>query len=437
MSKDERQTSSRPGQYLRDELYSRVRTDDSIFEFLQAGSLDGIWYWDLENPEYEWMSPAFWRLFGVDPDTRTHRASEWQDLIHPDDLAVAIENFQKHCADPDHPYDQIVRYRHADGSTVWVRCRGMAIRNASGEPIRMLGAHSDVTALKRTEEILSASKDEGGEDVHGVAALAEEVARQKRALEAAYDSMRVAREHAERASNLKSEFLNMVSHELRTPLTSLSLQTERIARVSEALPPKQRELPQKMLTTLLQLQNMVEALLELSRGQTGRLQLEIKEVAIPELLDQILDTARAQAEVKNIELRAEVDTDAPPLLTDRRPLSLILNNLVDNAIKYTQAGHVSLTLRYADGAHEFIVHDTGVGIPVEEQPRIFEPFERGAMARRSQTRGVGLGLALVRDTVATLGGEVSLHSEVDCGTTMTIRLPCSGPVTTDPPRDDS
>ena len=141
--------------YLQGELYSRAKTDDTIFDFLQTGALDGIWYWDLESPSHEWMSPRFWELLGFDPSEKKHLASEWQDLIFPDDLKLAVQNFEKHCADENHPYDQTVRYRHKDGSTVWVRCRGIAIRDEEGKPIRMLGAHTELTALKLAEEDLN------------------------------------------------------------------------------------------------------------------------------------------------------------------------------------------------------------------------------------------------------------------------------------------
>ena len=114
----------------------------------------GIWYWDIENPEQEWMSPQFWATLGYDYNEKKHLASEWQDLINPEDLQVALDNFKKHCEDPNHPYDQIVRYKHKNDSTVWVRCRGIAIRDKTGKPIRMLGAHTDLTQLKQTEEEL-------------------------------------------------------------------------------------------------------------------------------------------------------------------------------------------------------------------------------------------------------------------------------------------
>jgi diguanylate cyclase (GGDEF)-like protein/PAS domain S-box-containing protein len=146
--------------YLQKELYELIKRESSIFEFLQEGTLDGIWYWDLEKIENEWMSPRFWELFGYDPSEKQHLASEWQDIIDPDDLEIALENFNKHLENPDHPYDQIVRYTHKDGSSVWVRCRGIAIRDSAGKPIRMLGAHNDVTQMKLQEQIIRDQNDQ-------------------------------------------------------------------------------------------------------------------------------------------------------------------------------------------------------------------------------------------------------------------------------------
>lgn len=138
--------------YLKAELYDLLKTDEATLEFLQKSSMDGLWYWDVESPDQEWMSPEFWMTLGYDPADKKHLASEWQDLIHPDDLAVAMENFKKHCEDPSHPYDQVVRYKHKNGSTVWVRCRGKAIRDGNGKAIRMLGAHNDITRQVEAEQ---------------------------------------------------------------------------------------------------------------------------------------------------------------------------------------------------------------------------------------------------------------------------------------------
>ena len=138
--------------YLKRELYDLVRRDGAIFEFLQSGSLDGLWFWDIEHPEEEWLSPRFKEVFGYADHEVPNTSAWWQQNIFPEDLPLVHENFRRHCADPGHPYDQIVRYRHKNGSTVWIRCRGTAIRDGSGKPIRMLGAHTDVTAIVQAEQ---------------------------------------------------------------------------------------------------------------------------------------------------------------------------------------------------------------------------------------------------------------------------------------------
>ena len=146
--------------YLEKELQDLLTSDPRIWHFIRENSLDGVWFWDLENPEHEYMSPEFWSLFGIDPATKDHKASEWQDIIFQEDLEVAKDNLERHLKDPSHPYDQVVRYRGADGETVWVRCRGIAIRNEDGTPVRLLGAHNDVTSEKRREREAALERDE-------------------------------------------------------------------------------------------------------------------------------------------------------------------------------------------------------------------------------------------------------------------------------------
>ncbi|MDO7174010.1 PAS domain S-box protein [Mariniflexile sp. AS56] len=140
--------------YLEKELNNLIKNDSSIFEFIQNNSLDGMWYWDLENPENEWMNSRFWEILGYDPSTKPHKAAAWQDIINKDDLETSIENFHKHLNNPEHTYDQVVRYIHKNGRTVWIRCKGLAIRDTEGKPTRMLGSHIEVTELKENEEYL-------------------------------------------------------------------------------------------------------------------------------------------------------------------------------------------------------------------------------------------------------------------------------------------
>ena len=143
--------------YLQQELYELIRSEHGIFDFIQNVSLDGLWYRDIENPENEWMNPKFWLILGYDPNEMPHKTASWQHIIHPDDLRSATANFNRHCEDQDHPYDQVIRYAHKNGTTVWIRCKGWAIRNKEGRAIRMLGTHTNITKEKEGEEKLRAA----------------------------------------------------------------------------------------------------------------------------------------------------------------------------------------------------------------------------------------------------------------------------------------
>ena len=137
--------------YLFTELKSLLKSDDRLFNFIESSALDGVWFWDLENPENGWMSPTFWKILGYDPTSKQHLKSEWQSIVNKDDVKVALQNLEEHYADERSTFDQVVRYTHKSGHIIWVRCRGVAIRNSEGKPIRMLGAQTDISEIKEQE----------------------------------------------------------------------------------------------------------------------------------------------------------------------------------------------------------------------------------------------------------------------------------------------
>ena len=110
--------------YLKEELYDLVKSDNTIFDFIQESSTDGIWYWDLDKPEEEWMSPKFWSVLGYDYKEMPHNPSAWQNIINPEDLKMANELFIEHCKNPEIPYHQTIRDTPKNGSIVWIRCSG-------------------------------------------------------------------------------------------------------------------------------------------------------------------------------------------------------------------------------------------------------------------------------------------------------------------------
>ena len=379
--------------YLKTELYALVRRDPAIFEFLQAGSLDGIWYWDVERQDQEWMSPRFKELFGYRDDEIPDTSAWWMDNIFPEDREVALDNFARHLADPNHPYDQIVRYRHRDGGTVWVRCRGLAVRNERGEAVRLLGCHTDVTALKRAEEDLRRQAAE----------------------------LREAKDAAERASRAKSIFLANVSHEIRTPLNSVIGMTELLGETD--LTPAQRDHLDAARESAEALLDVINDILDFSKIEAGKLVVEPYAFRLRERIDALVKSFAPRLHGRDVELSREVDADVPDeLVGDARLLRQVLANLLSNAVKFTHRGSIVLRVRRDEPAGagvrlRFEVSDTGIGVPPDKQQAIFDEFVQADASTTRRYGGTGLGLAIAARLAQVLGGAVGLRSEPGAGST--------------------
>lgn len=141
--------------YLSQEFHELVGADPAIFEFLQNAALDGLWYWDLLAPENEWVSAKFWQTLGYAPEQVPASPAAWRAVMHPDDLAAARQHLGALVGDPARRYDQVVRYTHRNGSTVWMRCQGLVLRDEAGQPTRMVGALRDVTKEQQVSNVLT------------------------------------------------------------------------------------------------------------------------------------------------------------------------------------------------------------------------------------------------------------------------------------------
>ncbi|GAB5520079.1 MAG: hypothetical protein RhofKO_23300 [Rhodothermales bacterium] len=369
---------------MKDELYDLVQHDPAIFEFLQAGSLDGIWYWDLTNPEIEWMSPRFWHVFGYDPATKPHRADAWQDMIHPEDLELALENFNKHCADPSHPYDQIVRYRHQDGSMVWVRCRGLVIRDAEGTPIRMLGAHTELTALKEAE--------------------------------AEYE-----RQHAvlEQANAELKQFAYAASHDLRSPLNTLLALLGRLTKKQDALDAQGRYMLALATETAERMQSLMDGIHQYSQVANTSIVFDVVDTS--NLVQGVVDDLASLIEEHEATITWH---DLPTLRANASGLQQLFLNLISNAIKFTppdRSPHIEISAERSKRVWTFAVQDNGIGIDQDDHSKVFELFSR--LHPTSGYKGTGLGLSLCRRVVLLHGGRIWLTSTPNEGTTFFFTLP--------------
>ena len=399
--------------YLKQELYALVRSDPAIFEFLQAGSLDGIWYWDVQRQDQEWMSPRFKELFGYRDEDIPNTSEWWQANIFPEDRAVALDNFAKHLADPNHPYDQIVRYRHRDGSTIWVRCRGLAVRDAEGRPLRLLGCHTDVTALKRAEEDLRRHAAE----------------------------LRDARDAAERANRAKGTFLANVSHEIRTPLNAVIGTAELLGDTD--LTPDQQDHLAAIRESAEALLDIINDILDFSKIEADRLQSEQRPFRLRDRVDNLVKSLAPRLHGKPVTMRSDVAADAPDALVgDARLLRQVLANLLSNAIKFTERGAVELRVSPQELTADtvtlrFEVADTGIGIPPDKQRVIFEEFVQADASTTRRYGGTGLGLAIASRLAGALGGRIGLDSAPGEGSTFhfTARFGRDTATGVEPPRD--
>ena len=152
---------------LEEEFNNKIRKDISTFEFICNEVLNGIWYWDLENPEHEWMSKNYWTNLGFNPDEMPHTSDSWQDITHPDDLVLAREVLQKHLENPNIPYDQTSRMIKKNGEVIWVRCKAQAFQNSEGRFTRMIGAHFFTTTLVFKENELNNQLELSNKSVYG------------------------------------------------------------------------------------------------------------------------------------------------------------------------------------------------------------------------------------------------------------------------------
>lgn len=227
------------------------------------------------------------------------------------------------------------------------------------------------------------------------------------------------------ANEVKNEFLGFVSHELRTPVNVIMgygaiLQSKMLGEINA----EQDNALEKMSANTKELLNMIEQLLEATKIEAGAVEPEMHEIQLSPFLDELRSNYSVPLN-KEIRLDWNYPADLPAIKTDGEKLRHILLNVVGNAIKYTKQGSIAMSARHlpAAGQIEFEVADTGIGIPQEELPHIFEMFSQVKGGRTRSSGGVGLGLHIVKKFTEVLGGEIRVTSEVGKGSTFTITIP--------------
>ncbi|WP_293900872.1 ATP-binding protein [Phenylobacterium sp.] len=296
-----------------------------------------------------------------------------QITIHPDDRARIGPAWEEAVLN-DTPFRPEYRINRADGKEVWAACATRMIRDAAGEPLRLIGAMQNITDRKQSEA---------------------EIVR--------------ALEQAEAANRAKSVFLATMSHEIRTPLNGVLGMAQAMAADDLTGPQRSR------LRTIRQsgeaLLVILNDLLDLSKIEAGKLELELADFALTPLLESVQAAFGDLAASKGLALTVEAGADAPGVYRgDATRLRQILFNLVSNSLKFTERGEVRVEARGEGEALVFSVTDTGIGIPADRLARLFDKFEQADASTTRRFGGTGLGLAISRDLAAMMQGVIAVAS---------------------------
>ena len=288
----------------------------------------------------------------------------------------------------------------------------------------LIAALDDLRKQKEQLELLNAELAETNAGVMALyTELSDELEQTNRGVVALYAELDEKSERLRVASESKDRFWANVSHELRTPLNSVIGLARLLAEPHEEAPLAAEQLYQVQLirnsgSSLLAL---VNDLLDVAKAESGRLRLEPAVVEFPALLARLRALVRPLADNTSVTVTVSDENAPETLLTDELALTSILRNLLSNGIKYTNSGDVKLTVAVAGPTLEIKVADTGIGIPLEQQERVFEEFYQVPGPRRRG--GTGLGLPYARRLTELIGGDLVLTSQPGHGTTVTLRLP--------------
>ena len=304
----------------------------------------------------------------------------------------------------------------ADGSTAYLTMVELPYKDHTGQIVGIVHLVDDLTEMGALKQHLAQQRNE-------LRLLRDELTRQNLELEVAITEL-------QELDELKSRFVSVAAHELRTPLTSISGYLEVL--LDEELSPlttDQREYIEIVRRSTDRMLNIVTNLLDVTRIEAGRIELVLQPAELPKLVDIVAAEIKPQLEAKANQLQVHTASDLPPALCDKNRAIQIIENLLSNAAKYTpREGRITVKTAPAaeEGFLEIAVMDNGVGIPTEDQAKIFSRFFRTRSAAAIGASGAGLGLYITRGLVELHGGRIWFESKLGQGSTFHVTFPIAG-----------
>ncbi len=356
------------------------------------GSNDGIFDWNFKTHQIYW-SAQYKKMLGYEDEEIRGNEDTFRTLLHPEDSETFWEHFNNYINGRLSEFSCIFRMIHKSGREVWIHGRGKALFDENGQAQRFIGAHTDISYIKEYERNLEEERDK-----------------------------------AEAASKAKGDFLAHMSHEIRTPLTAVS----GIAEILNQSPDSFNEMHKKLIKTLRTstetLKELITDILDFSKIESGEIDLHIQKFTLGDLFEQVVSIMSVKASEKMLDFTIDYDDIKKTSFDgDKQRIRQILLNLVGNAIKFTEKGRVHVTARIEPVAESHIlridIEDTGIGIPENALPIIFEKFRQADSSVSRRYGGTGLGLPISNSLATVMGGTIKVTSVVGKGSIFTVMLP--------------
>lgn len=350
-----------------------------------------IGIWDQDFTTNKVVRLGRWReMLGYSTSEIDSEFSSWKELIHPDDMEAVKESIIAHETGNANEFKVEHRLRTKDGNYKWILNWGRIYqRDENGKPLKASGVHLDIDERKRTEI-----------------------------------EIQKAKEQAEKANQLKSEFLAQISHEIRSPLNAVLNFSQLIKEEFKGNLKEELEVSFSGIESASKrVIRTIDLILNMSELQLGTYEVTKRKLDLTAVLTNIRKEYLNFAKSKNLELRFVSDCDKAEIYSDEYAVNQIFANLVDNAIKYTNKGYVEINLiKNKNDSYSVKVIDSGIGISQDYLPEIFEAFSQEERGYSRRFEGSGLGMSLVKNYCELIGAEISIESERDKGTTFTVLL---------------